>query len=102
MSRVGIMQDVPAQICWEYCNGNLSRAKKQQVYGIVFIAIPNRRKVKQFIREIAYRIGYAKSDFANIMSEVTYKKKKQWCRNLIEKELAKRSKNEKTDNENKA
>lgn len=90
MSRVGILQDTAAQICWEYCNGNLRKADKQEIYDIVFIAIPNRRKVKQFIREIAYRIGYANSEFAKYMSEVTYKKKKQWARDLIEKELAKK------------
>lgn len=93
MSRVGIIQDIPAQICWEYCHGGLSKSDKTIVRSIVFIAIPNRRKVKQFIREIAYRIGYAKSNFSNLMSEVTYKKKKQWCRNLIIKEIAERNEN---------
>lgn len=92
MSRVGIMQDIPAHICWEYCHGILSKDKKQEIYDIVFIAIPNRRKVKQFIREIAYRIGYAKSEFAQYMSEVTYKKKKQWARNLIKQVIAERNK----------
>jgi len=84
------MQDIAAQICWEYCHGNLNRADKQQVYDIVIIAIPNRNQVNKFIREIAYRIGFAKSEFTEYMSEVTYKKKKQWARNLIIKEFAKR------------
>ena len=90
MSKVGIMQDTAAQICWEYINGNLREADKREIYDIVFIAIPNKQKVKRFIREIAYRIGYANSEFTDCMSELTYKKKKQWCRNLIKREFAER------------
>lgn len=96
MSRVGIMQDTAAHICWEYLHNSLSRDRKQQVLSIVIIAIPNRRKAKIFIWEIAYRIGYAKSQFSKYMSEVTYKKKKQWCRNLIIKEIVERRANDGT------
>lgn len=92
MSRVNITQDIPAQVCWEYLHDNLSRARKREVRNIVIIAIPNRLQVKPMIREIAYRTGYANSWFATKMSEVTYKKKKQWIRNLIEKEIVERNK----------
>ena len=87
MGRVDIIQDIPAHICWQYIHGGLRKAEKEKVRSIVFIAITNRRKVNQFIREIAYRVGFAKSTFANNMSEVTYKKKKQWARNLIKEEI---------------
>ena len=93
MSRISLVQDIPAQTCWEYLHGNLSKAKEQKVYDIVSIVISN-EKVKQFIREIAYRIGYTNSEFANSMSETTYKVKKQWCRNLIKKRLQKGAKME--------
>ena len=89
------MQDIPAQICWEYLHGNLSRVCKREVRNIVIIAIPNRLQVKPMIREIAYRVGYANSWFADKMSEVTYKKKKQWIRNLIQEEIVERNKDEK-------
>lgn len=88
MSRVGIMKDIPAHICWQYIHGGLRKAEKEKVRSIVFIAIPNRRQAKDFIREIAYRIGFAKSKFAKNMSEVTYKQKKQWARNLIKEEIS--------------
>lgn len=92
MSRVSIMQDIPAQLCWEYLHGNMSRASKREIRNIIIIAIPNRLQVKYMVREIAYRTGYANSWFVTKMSEVTYKKKKQWIRNLIQEEIAERNK----------
>lgn len=90
MSRVSIMQDTAALICGECIHGYLRKADKQIIYDIVFVAIPNRARARQMIREIAYRIGYANSKLAKYMSEVTYKKKKQWIRNLIAEELSER------------
>jgi hypothetical protein len=83
MSRDSIMQDIPAQMCWEYLNGGLRRSTKQEIRDIVIIAIPNKRLVTQMIKDIAYRVGYAKSAFASRMSEKTYKIKKQWIRDTI-------------------
>lgn len=90
MSRVNIIQDIPAQICWKYIHGDLSKADKEKVRSIISIAIPNRLRVNKMIWEIAYRIGFVKSEFAQYMSETTYKKKKQWIRNFIEEEVSER------------
>ena len=84
-------QDIPAQLCLEYLHGNMSRARKREIRNIIIIAIPNRLQVKYMVREIAYRTGYANSWFATKMSEITYKKKKQWIRNTIQEEIAERN-----------
>ena len=83
MSRVNIMQDIPAQICWEYINGNMRKEDKREIRDMVLIAVPNKRLANQMIYEIAYRVGFAKSNLSKYMSEVTYKQKKKWVRDLI-------------------
>jgi hypothetical protein len=90
MSRIGIMQDIPAHICWRYIHGELNSRQKQEVLDIIIIAIPDEWLAIQMIREIAYRVGFANSVFPKVMSEITYKLKKQWCRNQINEVFSKR------------
>lgn len=73
--RIAKNLDIPAQICCKYLQGGLRKADEEKVRSIVFIAIPNRLRVDKMIWEIAHRIGFAKSEFSQYMSEVTYKKK---------------------------
>ena len=84
------MLDTPAHLCWEYLHGGLKSEEKAEIRAIVGIVVKNKRLVKQMIFEIAYRIGYAHSQFYRYMSETTYKLQKQWIRNQI---LFERSKN---------
>lgn len=94
MSRSSIMQDIPAQICWEYLHGGCDKYIVEDIRSIISIALPNVSLAPIMIYEIAYRIGYVKSKLASYMSETTYKKKKKWCRNTIEWIFAERSEND--------
>ena len=83
MSRQSIIDDKAAQIAWQYLHGELSKKDKSTVHEIAYYICDKRRTAKTMLFEIAYRIGYAKSDLRDVMSETTYKKKKHRLRDKL-------------------
>ena len=76
MARLCIMEDIPAQICWQYLHGGFDEVTNVGIYNIVYSILPDKRIAIRMILEIAYRIGYGKSELMDDMSEVSYKKRK--------------------------
>ena len=87
MSRVCMAEDVAAQICWRYFHGGFDGDTNETIYTIVHSIIPDKAQAIRMLFEIAYRIGYAKSQLQTFMGEITYKLKKKWIRDTIESEL---------------
>ena len=82
MSRLRLIDDKAAQICWEYIHGEFDEETNVAIYNIAHLNT-NHIIAITMILEIAYRIGYAKSYLAPYMSEVTYKEKKKGLRNKL-------------------
>lgn len=87
MSRQSIVDDTAAQICWLYLHGELTEQGNIKVHDISHCICHDKYIAITMILEIAYRIGYAKSGLIYYMSEVTYKKKKKWIRDMLVKEV---------------
>lgn len=85
-----MMEDYPAQICWQYLYGGFDENINEAIYTIVHLAIPDQESVLHMIYDIAYRIGYVNSALCNLMSEATYKRKKKWVRDTLVSELCER------------
>jgi hypothetical protein len=88
MARQSIINDRPAHIAWEYLHGHFQQEVNETIDNIVHIAVPDKNKAIRMLLDIAYRIGYGKSELAYCMSEVTYKKKKKWIRDTLVSELS--------------
>lgn len=88
MSRLGFMQDRPAHIVREYLHRGFPQKVNEKIYSIVHIAVRDKSKAIRMLHDIAYRIGYGKSELAGCMSEVTYKIKKKWIRDTLVSELS--------------
>lgn len=82
MSRQRIIDDKAAQICWKYLHGEFDEKTNVAIHDIVHHYIDNIIAITM-IFEIAYSIGYAKSNLMDDMSEVTYKKKKKRIRDEL-------------------
>lgn len=80
MARQSLANDVAAQICWKYLHGGFNEAVNERIYYIVYSVVGRKKLIPQFVFEIAYRVGYAKSALADELSEVTYKIKKKRIR----------------------
>lgn len=94
MSRQSIINDRAAQIAWKYFHGELSQASNEAVYNIAHDVFHDRKIEITMLLEIAYREGYAKSDLADDMSEVTYKRKKKRIRDMLVRNIDLEKKNE--------
>lgn len=76
MSRLSLFNDTVAHLCFEYLHGTLDEATNAKIYDAVHEVV-DQRDASVYVFEIAYRIGYAKSQLANSISEVTYKNRKK-------------------------
>ena len=90
MPRLSLFNDTAAHLCYEYLHGTLDETTNEKIYDIVHEAV-DQSVAGAYVFEIAYRIGFAKSQLADVISEVTYKKKKKAIRDKIAS--LKRSKN---------
>lgn len=90
MARLSLFNDTVAHLCCEYLHGTLDATINEKIYNAVH-EVADQRMASVYVFEIAYRIGYVKSQLADIMSEVTYKKRKKSIRDKIA--LLERSKN---------
>ena len=88
MPRQSIFDDKAAQICWQYLHDEYDKETNVDIWCIVCLEFPETPIAIAIIREIAYRCGYAKSELAEYMSEVTYKKKKKRIRDMLASEIA--------------
>lgn len=82
MARQRLIDDTASQVCWKYLHGEYDGKTNVTIYGIAHKHIDHLLAVTM-IYEIAYRIGYARSHLADVMSETTYKKKKKAIRENI-------------------
>lgn len=84
MARLSIMNDSVAHLCWRYvnkeCDVNLAIEICTTTLPITNYDV---RTAYLFIYEMAYRIGYAKSNLSDCMSETTYKIKKKQIRDIL-------------------
>lgn len=84
MSKLRIFEDDVSQMCFRYLHGELDTETNEKMWKATHDGVKHNEAI-HFVFEIAYRIGYARSHLANIMSETTYKKKKQAIRENIKK-----------------
>lgn len=84
MARLSITNDTVARLCYEYMHGQLDAKTNEKIYNSA-CEVVDRKYAIPFVFEIAYRLGYAHSELADFMSEVTYKQKKKAIRENIKK-----------------
>lgn len=83
MARQSITNDIAAQICWRYLHGGLGEKCNKIINTIVHKVFPNKNIAIRMVLDIAYRIGYAKSELMDEMCERIYKIKKKRIRDKI-------------------
>lgn len=82
MPRLSLFNDTVAHLCFEYLQGTLDATTNEKIYNAVHEVV-DQRVASMYVFEIAYRIGYAKSQLADYISEVTYKNRKKAIRRKI-------------------
>lgn len=82
MARQNLIDDKAAQICWKYLHGEFDEKINATIHDIAHYNTDKEIAITM-IFDIAYRIGYAKSDLMLYMSETTYKIKKKLLRNRL-------------------
>lgn len=82
MSRQCLINDKASQICWLYLHGEFDEKTNIDISDIAHKNIDKRFAIPM-VFEIAYRIGYAKSELMQYMSETTYKRKKMQIREKL-------------------
>ena len=87
MARQSITNDIAAQICWQYLHGGFKAKTNEQIHRIINQSFSNKSIAIRMVLDIAYRIGYAKSELMDYMGERCYKEKKKLIRDKLVLEL---------------
>ena len=82
MARLSIFNDTVAQLCYDYLHGTLDETTNEKIYEAVH-SVVDQKDAGAYVYEITYHIGYVNSQLADVISEVTYKKRKKQIRDKL-------------------
>lgn len=82
MSKQSLINDKASHICWKYLHGEFDEETNIAIHNVAHYKTDKTIAITMIL-DIAYRIGYAKSDLMQYMGENTYKKKKKRIRDKL-------------------